>query len=217
MRNSILILAATTCLAGASPALAQEAAPAPTTAPAKEFAGFRAEANIGYDQTGEDTLGNKLSGMRIGGAVGYDLAIGNRVTVGVEAGLGWTVAGKKSFGPYTIPSEVTGIPDRQVAYQASAAHDLDISARLGYAASARTLVYAKAGWTDAAYRYDITLPSKHTGYDSLEGVRLGVGLEQKLGKHVYAKAEYRYTMYGNDYGDQNSDRHQLLTGIGVRF
>lgn len=214
MRNSILILAAAMCLASASPVFAQEAEPAtnpaPAATPAREFAGFRAEANIGYDQTGADTVGATLRGVRVGGAVGYDLAIGRHFTIGAEAGIGWNVAGKESIGLISGSSSPS-------TYQVSAAHDLDISARVGYAASAKTLVYAKAGWTDAAYRYSFGPPSNYTGYGSLEGVRLGAGLEQKLGKNVYAKAEYRYTLYGDDYGDQNSNRHQLLTGIGVRF
>ena len=65
----------------------------------------------------------------------------------------------------------------------------------------------------------------------LDGLRFGAGVEQSFGSNVYAKLEYRYTNYSLgdldvageeiDLGDAldfvNSDRHQVLVGIGYRF
>ena len=63
---------------------------------------------------------------------------------------------------------------------------------------------------------------------NLDGWRAGVGLEQSLGGKAYAKVEYRYSNYGQarlEYpsgGNTNNfsvdtDRHQLVAGVGVRF
>ena len=204
MRNAILIAVAATCLVGANTALAQET----NNTPASSFAGPRVEATIGLDQSGDDAVsGKELTGMRAGGAVGYDVAIGTRVTLGVEAGIGWMVAGNTKFGPFP--------PNTTETYRTSAGRDIDISGRIGYALSPRTLIYAKAGWAEQSYS---TRSSTGKKYDDLKsnGVRLGAGLEQKLTSNVYAKAEYRYTRY-EDIGNFKKDRHQLLTGIGARF
>lgn len=203
MRNAILILAATTCLAGANTAFAQEA----EKTPAQAFAGPRAEVTVGLDKSGADRgLDNSVTGMRAGGAVGYDIAIGKRVTLGVEGGIGWMVAGNAKVGPFP--------PGDPNTYKYSAGRDIDVSGRLGYALSPKTLIYGKAGWASQSYRVETT--NGQSGDRKSDGLRLGAGLEQKLTSNVYAKAEYRYTSY-SEIGNHNKDRHQLLTGIGVRF
>lgn len=203
MRNSILILAAATCLAGANTAFAQET----EQAPAKAFAGPRVEATIGLDQSGDDAIaGQELTGMRAGGAAGFDVAVGKRVTLGVEAGIGWMVAGNTKVGPFP--------PGDPNSYKVSAGRDIDVSGRLGYALSPKTLIYGKVGW--ASQSYNIASSARPSFDRKSDGLRLGAGLEQKLTSNVYAKAEYRYTSY-SDVGNLKNDRHQLLTGIGVRF
>ncbi|NYT40250.1 porin family protein [Sphingomonas sp. R-74633] len=204
MRKAILILAATTCLVGANTAFAQEA----DKTPAQAFAGPRAEVTVGLDQSGDDTFsGTELTGMRVGGAVGYDVALGKRVTLGVEAGIGWMVAGHANIGPFP--------PSDPRTYKISAGRDSDVSARIGYALSPKTLIFAKAGWAEQSYSARSS-EGGDFGDRKSNGVRVGAGLEQKLTSNVYAKAEYRYTSY-SDVGNLKNDRHQLLTGIGVRF
>jgi outer membrane immunogenic protein len=204
MRKAILILAAATCLAGANTAFAQDA----EKTPAQAFAGPRAEVTVGLDQSGDDAIyGKELTGMRAGGAVGYDVAIGKRVTLGVEAGIGWMIAGHTNFGPY--------LPADPNTYKLSARSDVDVSGRVGYALSSKTLIFAKAGWEHETYGVQSATGVKFDDRKN-EGVRLGAGIEQKLTRNVYAKAEYRYTM-GSVSGDNDPKRHQLLTGIGVRF
>jgi outer membrane immunogenic protein len=205
MRNSILILAAATCLAGANTAFAQET----DNAPAKAFAGPRVEATIGLDQSGDDAIyGKELTGMRAGGAAGYDIAIGKRVTLGVEAGIGWMVAGHTNVGPFP--------PSDPNSYKVTAGRDIDVSGRIGFALSPKTLIYGKAGWASQSYSAKDQNGTDY-GDRKSDGVRLGAGLEQKLTSNVYAKAEYRYTRYEDTGNIGKNDRHQLLTGIGVRF
>jgi outer membrane immunogenic protein len=204
MRNAILMLAAATCLVGANTAFAQDA----EKTPAQAFAGPRVEATVGLDQSGDDAfLGKELTGMRAGGAAGFDVAVGKRVTLGVEAGIGWMVAGHAKVGPFP--------PGDPNTYKLSAGRDIDVSGRLGYALSPKTLIYGKVGW--ASQSYDVRGDNgQDYGDKKSDGLRLGAGLEQKLTSNVYAKAEYRYTSY-SDVGNLKNDRHQLLTGIGVRF
>ena len=49
-------------------------------------------------------------------------------------------------------------------------------------------------------------------------LRLGAGLEQKLGTNTFVKAEYRYSNYKEieDF-DIDADRHQVVAGVGIRF
>jgi len=60
-----------------------------------------------------------------------------------------------------------------------------------------------------------------------DGYRIGAGIEQKFklfGPSGFIKAEYLYSNYSNiDIGkdefdlDTDSDRHQAVVGVGVRF
>lgn len=205
MRTSMLFLAGAASLLGAQTAFAQETG----KSPAQSFAGPRAEVTVGLDQSSDDVTigGSEVTGLRVGGAIGYDVAIGKRVTLGVEAGIGWMAAGHTKVGPFP--------PDTNI-FKISGAHDADVSARIGYAVSPKTLIYAKAGLADGTYRTSWGNGQSYTPHDD-EGLRVGGGIEQKLTRNVYAKAEYRYTMYGDRPGDNDTSRHQLLTGVGVRF
>ena len=79
------------------------------------------------------------------------------------------------------------------------------------------MLYVKAGYANSEFRLRTTLGGT-TGNtvshlrDDEEGYRLGAGVEQMLGDHLYAKAEYRFTGYDSDVS-----RHQLLVGAGYRF
>jgi outer membrane immunogenic protein len=194
MRAMILTLAA----ASAAVLAAQPAS-------AQSFTGPRVEANAGYDVT--DTNVNlpgapdSLEAFRIGAAVGYDFPIGDKFTVGPEIGIGWNVAGNTEFTSGATAARVTG------------GYDLDVSLRVGAKVAQSTLVYAKAGYASSEYRLETKTGNTVTEIkDDDDGYRLGIGLEQAFGEHVYAKAEYRFTDYGDDV-----NRHQFLLGAGYRF
>lgn len=201
MRTPLIILATVSAIAfGAQPAFAQDSDP---------FAGPRIEVNTAYDSTHADdgiaATPNTLNGVRIGGAIGYDMAVGDRFTIGVEAGGGYTVSG-----------DVTGQAGT-TAYRVSGGHDLDASIRVGFRATPTTLVYAKGGYANSEFSLRTTIGGAAgntitTISDDEDGWRVGAGVEQAFGDHFYAKAEYRYTNYGNDVS-----RHQGLVGLGYRF
>lgn len=199
MRTAFILLAtaATTMVAfGTQSAFAQDRDP---------FTGPRAEANIAYESTHADdgiaSTPNNVDGVRIGGAIGYDMALGESVTIGVEAGGGYTVAGDATGQVGTT------------AYRVTAGHDFDASLRLGFRATPTTLAYAKGGYANSQFSLRTTTASSTvTVSDDEDGWRIGAGVEQSLGGQFYAKAEYRYTDYGNDVS-----RHQGLVGLGYRF
>lgn len=198
MRITIfLVLAAGATLAGAQSAQAQS------------FTGPRAEVTAGYDASHNDdhVVGtpNTLDGVRIGGAIGYDVAIGRNFTIGAEAGIGFNVSGKVE--------ETLGTTNVRL----TSGRDIDLSLRLGAIVTPSTLLYVKGGYANSEYRLRTTVGGTagptvtHTSDDN-DGYRIGAGVEQMINDHVYAKAEYRYT----DYGD-NLSRHQVLAGVGYRF
>jgi len=174
-------------------------------AQAQDFTGPRVELNAGYDTTHNDdgvaATPNSLDGIRVGGAVGYDVAIGKGFTIGAEAGLGFNVSGSidEQLGANKI--------------RLTSGRDIDLSLRLGAIVAPRTLLFLKAGYANSEYRARSTVGSAVTKVsDDNDGYRLGAGVEHMLNDHVYAKAEYRYTAYGDDVS-----RHQVLAGVGYRF
>ncbi|CAN5693284.1 hypothetical protein BH11PSE6_BH11PSE6_06540 [soil metagenome] len=200
MRATFLLLASAAVFA-ANPAHAQD--------DSRSFTGPRVEATFGYDSTHADdgiaTTPNKLDGIRVGGAIGYDLPIGRTITIGAEAGIGWQVSGSAQAQIGTTSFKLT------------TGRDIDLSLRLGAKVAPSTLLYVKAGYANSEFRLRTTLGGT-TGNtvshlrDDEEGYRLGAGVEQMLGDHLYAKAEYRFTGYDSDVS-----RHQLLVGAGYRF
>jgi outer membrane immunogenic protein len=190
----------TRLLAAAAPFAILAAAPAA----AQTFTGPRVEANAGYDSVHAEGLPEKIDtvdGIRLGLAAGYDLALAPRVIAGVEAGIGWSVADDTRGTVGTA------------RYHLSNGRDIDASLRIGYIVAPRTLIYAKAGWANSKAEVRLTQAGTTVrASDDDDGLRLGAGVEQMLGEHAYAKAEYRYTTYGNGI-----DRHQALLGVGYRF
>jgi outer membrane immunogenic protein len=197
MRASLIILASVSAIAfGAQPAFAQDR---------DNFTGPRVEVNAGYDSThandGIASTPNTLDGIRVGAAVGYDWAVGDKFTVGVEAGGGYDVSG-----------EVKGQAGT-TSYRGTGGYDLDASLRLGFRAGPATLVYAKGGYANSEFRLRTKVGNAVTTVsDDNDGWRIGAGIEQSIGDRFYAKAEYRYTDYGDDVS-----RHQGLIGFGYRF
>jgi outer membrane immunogenic protein len=189
-----ILIAALTATIHATPALAQEAAP---------FTGLRAEGLVGYDHLKGN--GGGRDGIAFGGAAGYDFQIGSAVA-GIE-GEYLDSSTKGCEGAFVVAGD---------SICAKGKRDLYVGGRLGFAAAPSTLLYAKAGYTNAKVGVNYTDPTTPANNfsvsDELDGVRVGAGVEQKLGTNLYAKAEYRYSNY-----EAGIERHQVLGGIGFRF
>jgi len=208
MRNqTIRRLAVAAILSTAAGALAGLAAPASAQERAP-FTGPRVELNAGYDRTDGDRPAagtpDKLDGLWVGGAAGYDLALGSTLRLGAEGGIGWNV----NDGARGVAGTTT--------YRLSSGRDIDLSLRLGAVVAPRTLVYAKAGYANSRYTGSVRTGAANSpavrASANEEGLRLGAGVEQMLSDDAYLKGEYRYTSFG-----QGAERHQLLAGVGYRF
>ncbi len=225
MRNSILALAIGAI--AVTPAMAQQTN--------EGFTGFRLEAIGGYDNTSadndgdfspgtedrfDDGSGEGLDGFLYGIGAGYDFSAGNFL-VGVEGEITDSTAGEDdddTFGPGSRSSF-------------EAERDIYVGARAGVLVSPNGLLYAKGGYTNARFGLDADDGAGFAqDFDAtLDGFRVGAGFEYLLGRNVFGKIEYRYSNYSDlevdvadtnvdfDDFDVNTDRHQVVAGVGVRF
>lgn len=223
MKKFCAILAAGSALASAS-AFAQEATPA------ANFEGPRIEALVGYDnhRSGSEVdiddsrdLKQSIDGVSYGVGIGYDFAAGDQMTIGAEAEITESSAGWDNNNDQINVFNLGRV---------NAGRDIYVGGRIGYAVSPTTLLYAKAGYTNARYNFQgsdgTTDLSQRLDTD---GYRVGAGVEHKLGTNAFVKLEYRYSNYGEGEIDFNgetpdssrfdidTDRHQIMTGLGYRF
>ncbi len=216
-----LLLAAGSAAALAAPAAAQED---------QSFTGPWVAGVAGYDKnqagstTDDDANENNdqsAEGLVWGGAVGYDVDLGSMV-IGGEAELTTSTADTNSLD---------GDPENFGLGRVDAGRDIYVGARAGFKATPSTLLYAKAGYTNARYGFlgSDGEVSERRSIDT-DGWRVGAGVEQKLGSNAFAKLEYRYSNYSKgevdfenpDIPDSSNfdvdlDRHQVVAGVGWRF
>jgi outer membrane immunogenic protein len=215
--RKLVIAALVASSALAAPAFAQDAAPS----------GFRVGVIGGLDivrpGSTEDTDvegdDQSIEGFQYGIEAGYDIPLGGAV-LGVEAEL--------SDSTGKVRAESTD-PNFFGFGEVAAGRDIYVGARLGFEASPGTLIYAKGGYTNA--RLNVLASN---GTDELEenfqldGWRLGAGVEKSIGRNTYAKLEYRYSNYTDadfEFSDGtvsdtysiDTDRHQIVAGVGFRF
>jgi outer membrane immunogenic protein len=186
-----LVLASLVAIAFATPAMAQDA----------PFTGPRVEGVVGWDRV--QGGGSKSDDVMYGINAGYDAQMGGAV-IGAEV--------EYSDSSNRACSGAKTVADPRLCLKAG--RDLYAGARVGTVVGGRTLLYAKAGYTNADAKFtsdngttETTLAKNH-----LDGIRVGAGVEQSLGNRVYLKGEYRYSNY-----EQGVERHQALAGVGVRF
>jgi outer membrane immunogenic protein len=215
-----------TLLAGIAFIPAAASAQDQTRAP---FTGPRVEGIVGYDvlrsgesedgvNTGTNSGDESIEGVAYGIAVGYDFNIGTLV-VGAEAELSDSSA-EQEFNETIDGTAFLG--------RIETGRDIYLGGRIGFTATPTTLVYVKGGYTNTSLKSSFAANANTTDFDTkVDGYRVGAGVEQMLGRNVYAKAEYRYSNYnglrldddvfGDEDFDIDLDRHQVVAGIGLRF
>jgi len=232
--KTFLLAAGVLLAVSAAPAFAQDAdasaaAPAPTMSAPSDgatFTGPRAEIFGGWDRVGtrarfddgttRDTTRSHDSAWTGGGLLGYDMPIGDRLTVGV-------------LGSYAISTAKT------CTYAGGtggfggcvkSGREIEGGARVGYKVTPRTLVYAKAAYVNGQIRSKFGDGTDYVGgHADRDGGRLGAGAEFAVSNHAYVKAEYDYTRFksfhADDLGVEDTslryDRNQVLAGFGVHF
>src|SRR6478609_3834170 len=216
-----LLLAAGSAMALAVPAQAQEdhSFTGPWVAGVGGYDKNQAGSSADNDANSDDD--QSAEGVVWGGAVGYDMDLGTMV-VGAEAELTESTADTNSEN---------GDPENFGLGSVEAGRDIYVGARAGFKATPSTLVYAKAGYSNARYGFlgtDGTVEDQQ--HLDVDGWRVGAGVEQKIGTNAFAKLEYRYSNYSNaevdfepegipdtDPVDVDLDRHQVMASVGWRF
>jgi outer membrane immunogenic protein len=216
-----ILLAAAAGIAVSAPAAAQDADASFSGPWVAGVAGYDMnKAGSSQDDGLNDDVDKSVEGLMYGAAVGYDMDLGTMV-VGAEAEL----TDSKADTDYDNNFNTFGLG------ALDAGRDLYVGARAGFKATPSTLIYGKAGYTNARYNYvggDGT-----TNYNQnldTDGWRLGAGIEQKFGAMTFGKIEYRYSNYkegeidfeaeniaDSDRFDIDTDRHQIVASVGIRF
>jgi outer membrane immunogenic protein len=179
----------------ATPALAQDN---------PNLGGFHVDGIVGWDHP--SIQGEHADGVLYGMGVGYDFRSGNAI-FGVEAEASDT----------TSDESVTGAVIAGDNLRVRAGRDLYVGGRAGFGIGHNSLIYAKAGYTNARVRVDYDDGTAATVADftqrtNLDGIRAGVGAQFGIGTNAYVRTEYRYSNY-----EQGVDRHQVIGGFGFRF
>jgi outer membrane immunogenic protein len=190
-----LIFAALLAGTAATPALAQDT---------PDLSGFRIEGIVGYDRADVENQGT--DGVLYGVGVGYDFQAGNAV-FGIEAEATDSTGDECGTTGALVGDELC----------VSAGRDLYVGGRVGAVVGRNTLLFAKAGYTNArvnvAYNDgDPAIPADFAGHENLDGVRVGAGAQFGIGANSYIRTEYRYSNYQDGF-----DRHQVVGGFGFRF
>ena len=186
----------------------------------------RVEAVVGWD--------------RLGGDAPVDAAVYG-VAAGADRMIGHLGGGALFFGPYgavRFSQAETAMSDREettagtqttvveTASAASEEREVELGLRLGWATD-RAALYASGGYVnaragtatrrtvtviDAATMTETTEETVETSTEHRDGWRLGAGTEVTVTGDFFWKADYGYTAF-----EEAEDRHQVTTGVGLRF
>jgi outer membrane immunogenic protein len=193
--RKLFVVASLAAVSIAAPAVAQDQAPS--------FTGIRVEGIAGWDRP--QVPNDHGNGFLYGVGAGYDFQAG-RLVLGVEGEASGSTAKR-------CVASVNAVGDQLCV---KTGRDLYVGGRIGTLVAPTTLLYAKAGYTNARINTDYTGVAgglaSFSAHQNHDGYRLGAGIEQSLGGNAYVKAEYRYSNY-----DQNISRHQVVAGFGFRF
>jgi outer membrane immunogenic protein len=195
LRAALVLLS----LVAAVPAFAQ-------TSPARSFGGASITVVAGVDH-GTET-GTHGTGVLYGGQLGYDVQSAGAV-FGVEGEI--TGGGAKQCQSFVVgPASVSRLCTKSD-------RDFYVGGRLGFVVAESTMIYVKAGYTNARGTFDYrvvgTGASDTSSSGTSDGIRGGVGIETRIGSKLIAKVEYRYS----SYLDSAYSRHQGVVGLGFRF
>lgn len=219
--KTIALIATGSLVALATPAMAQSTG-------GSTFTGPRIGVTGGYDVVGagssvDDDVNEdneqSMDGFAYGVTAGYDFDLGGAV-VGIE-------------GEYTDSTAKTEFDDGDFEGfgfgNVDAGRDLYVGARVGAKVAPDALLYAKGGYTNAKLNILSNDGDTETDRDfKLDGWRVGAGAEYAVGRNTYVNLEYRYSNYEDaniELGDGSTtpnfdvdtDRHQVMAGVGMRF
>jgi outer membrane immunogenic protein len=154
--------------------------------------------------TGVPAFDRDSDSVDYGAYFGFDAPVGPNFVLGGEAEIG---AGGEELDQTLLPG-ITASVDPEWNYM--------LSARAGFVAGGRTLVYGRLGY--GAEKVDIRVTDSTAPANSFrddgwsEGAVYGGGVEYALTPSTSARVEYRYKDYDGSYNNQ-----QVLAGVALRF
>lgn len=157
---------------------------------------------------------DRNSAFTYGGQLGYDKKISPQVVVGGEVSL-------------TDQTHDTDVSDAlRNNYRLNFGRTVNATARVGYLVRPDTLVYARAGYSNARFDLRDTIGASAQNRD---GYTVGAGVEKAITSSVSARLEYNYSDYGSksfrdvayDVGADSvrgqSRRNAVLAGLNYHF
>lgn len=176
-------------------------------ASAEPFSGVYAGGDVGYEGSGRLDQG---SGATYGAFVGINIKALDRLVIGAEARI----------ADSTISENVsTTLPGTIVDVRNSIGRSIGGSARIGYLAGERTLVFGRAGYENVKVnsiqtrtpRPPTTNPNPTVSdFGFTQGtLTLGAGVEHFVTDAISLRASYDWA--------ENFDRHQVRLGAAFNF
>ena len=222
MRKLLLaptLLCAMSGYALAADAVVVESPPEVYVAPVFNWTGAYIGAQAGYlwgegDFEVDDGSGAEIEpdGWLGGIYVGYNYQMTNNVVIGADADFAWTGADDSATG-FSAVGVPVGTLDSELDWEGA------VRLRLGYAVD-RFLPYVAGGVAFGRMgieAFNLAGVSQGSDDDTGVGWTLGVGLEYAFTDNVVARAEYRYTDFGDfDVNFEGSEFTTDLTTNDVR-
>ncbi|MES2492762.1 MAG: outer membrane beta-barrel protein [Pseudomonadota bacterium] len=194
------------------------------------FNGPKVEVIAGYDHNrsgssvdidADRDFKQSIDGVVYGVGIGYDVNTGSGFVIGAEAELSDSTAKWDNDDDEPTTFNLGRV---------KANRDIYVGARVGFVMGERAMIYAKGGYTNA--RYSLLGTDGTTELEQsldTDGYRVGAGVEYQLDNNVFTKVEYRYSHYkegefdfegdtpDSSRFDIDTDRHQVVVGVGMRF
>lgn len=162
-----------------------------------DFSGFKGTIIAGYD--------NADFGSFINGDGSFDLKNAQGLLYGINFGYD-RQTGKFVYGVELEATDSAADVNDRFLGQIEMGRELYAGGRIGFVVSKNALIYGKVGYADARLRT--------VGFQAinLDGFRVGSGVEYKLKKNLFVRAEYRYSDLG-----RGLKRNQGVMGFGIQF
>ena len=171
------------------------------------------DLNIWADKT-------KVSGGLVGISAGYNLALGERFTLGLEGLFKIYNANGHSF------DSIQGVPHPDVPFTTDIDKKISLLAKLGYLLNDKTLAYIEGGWSDANLNRSYCQGTCETHKNWQDGFTLGLGGEYNFYGNLTAKVDYQFTRLTdksnfitqwNDSYKHNVNQNELTFGMAYHF
>lgn len=137
-------------------------------------------------------------GIGGGAFVGYDVAVSSKVRLGVEGVYSFGGRTAEHSGTYAGQAYRVGLDPRW---------GYSVSARLGYVASERVLLFAEGGYGEHRYR-TIATPNVQNDDGTTASFVLGGGIEVAASERISVRARFQHL---------DGSRNHFMLGVPIRF